>query len=369
MQNSETGRDALDFIRDGQTHTVRAIDVLLDAILTPPTDDRGTSRHFCESARAIIGGYMAWARFGDMLDEPRALETPHRIVSAPAETRAGIAARIRAAPRLCGGLPQRAVEREAAVGKEESSSNFSTIANQLAFLAYPEMAAHTARSSFDPVDLAAGDVDLFVVCSEDTLDAARPWLWTWIAIPNAVAGHRPLERDLLVILDEMPRLGDLKLVMDGYYMAAEKGAHFWCFAQSLTALDDSWGKDKRRVLAENAEVLQVLGFPGTATEVAKGMSKAIGTATFESRSGTVQEVRLVANAQSQASEQQSVVRERLVTAEDLLTFDPAEQYLIAAAKDIPRDAVQLRHARYWMRPDSRALADPNPFVLQKTTAA
>ena len=61
----------------------------------------------------------------------------------------------------------------------------------------------------------------------------------------------------------------------------------------------------------------------------------------------------------------SLVRERLVPPERLRSMSPDEQYVIAAGKDIPRDPMHLNHARYWSRPDTRFLADPNPFVERK----
>ena len=117
---------------------------------------------------------------------------------------------------------------------------------------------------------------------------------------------------MLLILDEMPRLGFLKPVMDGYNMAAGKGIHFWCFMQSLTALDDTWGRERRKILMELAEVVQILGFSRTAIDAAEELSKAIGIATFESRSesrsGTISETSPIgAGLQSQVSEQRSVV--------------------------------------------------------------
>ena len=42
--------------------------------------------------------------------------------------------------------------------------------------------------------------------------------------------------------------------------------------------------------------------------------------------------------------------------------------MIASPKDMPRDALHLHHARYWRRPDSDHLGDPNPFVLRKQEA-
>ena len=111
-----------------------------------------------------------------------------------------------------------------------------------------------------------------------------------------VAGIRPLKRDLLIVIDEIPRLGYLKPVLDGYTMAAGKGVHFWCFAQSISALDSSWGKEHRKTLLHLAEPVQILSFPHTDAEGAGELSKAIGTATFdaraENRSGTIAESRI-----------------------------------------------------------------------------
>ena len=62
------------------------------------------------------------------------------------------------------------------------------------------------------------------------------------------------------------------------------------------------------------------------------------------------------------------MRERLVTPDELMTLGPDRQYVIAAPKDMPRDALHLHHACYWLRRDARYLADPNPFVLRKQRA-
>ena len=334
----------LDFIREDDGLAVRDINVLLDALLTPPRPDaHQNSLHFYESARAIVAGYMAWVRFKEPLGR-RTLKTLYEMLSAPPEAREGFADAFRKEEPFAGGLARLAVERQAQVGKEEGGSTFTTIANQLAFLNFPELAAHTQTSSFDPLILADGDTDLFVVAPEETIEHVKGWLRLWVAIPNAVAGIRPLKRDLLIVIDEMPRLGYLKPVMDGYTMAAGKGVHFWCFAQSISALDSTWGTEHRKTLLHLAELVQILGFPRTDAEGAEEMSKAIGTVTFEarteSRSGTISESDIVtANTQWQAGESLSLVRERLVTPDELMTLGPDRQYVIAAPKDMPRDAL------------------------------
>ena len=363
----------LDFIRDDDSLAVRDIYVLLDALLTPPRPDaHNAGKHFYESARAIVAGYMAWVRFQEPAERQN-LSTLYEMLSMPPKERDDFAEGVASMDRFAGGLTHIAVERQAQVGDEEGGSNFMTIANQLAFLNYPELLAHTQTSSFDPLDLAEGDTDLFVVAPEETIEHVKGWLRLWVAIPNAVAGIKPLERDLLIVIDEMPRLGYLKPVMDGYTMAAGKGVHFWCFAQSISALDSSWGKEHRKTLLHLAELVQILGFPRTDVEGAEELSKAIGTATFEARtenrSGTIAENRIVtANTQWQAGDSRALVRERLITPDELMTLGPDRQYVIASPKDMPRDALHLHHARYWRRWDSRDLADPNPFVIRKERA-
>ena len=363
----------LDFIRK-ESVAVRDINVLLDALLTPPRPDAHNSgRHFYESARAIVAGYMAWVRFQEP-SEMRNLATLYAKLSMPPKERDAFAKKVTSMEPFAGGLTHIAVQRQTQVGDDEGGSNFMTIANQLAFLNFPELLAHTQKSSFDPLILADGKTDLFVVAPEETIEHVKGWLRLWVAIPNAVAGIKPLERDLLIVIDEMPRLGYLKPVMDGYTMAAGKGVHFWCFAQSISALDSTWGKEHRKTLLHLAELVQILGFPRTDAEGAEELSKAIGTATYEARtenrSGTIAENRIVtANTQWQAGDSRALVRERLITPDELMTLGPDRQYVIASPKDMPRDALHLHHARYWRREDSRDLADPNPFVIRKERAA
>ena len=125
--------------------------VLLDALLTPPrADAHQNSRHFYESARAIIAGYMAWVRFKEP-PKRRALANVHRMLSMAPEQRKAFAELVQGTDRFAGGLTHIAVERQAQVGKEEGGSNFTTIANQLAFLTHPELLASTRTSSFDPL--------------------------------------------------------------------------------------------------------------------------------------------------------------------------------------------------------------------------
>ena len=360
----------LDFIRDDERHAVEDIFVLLDALLTPPSNSQSNAEHFYQSSRAIIAGYLAWVRF-KVEPEGRTLGRVRDLLMLSAEERSKFELEVLKQDRFVGGLAHEAVERQRQVGEDERGSNFSSIANQLSFLGLPDMVESTSRSSFDPTVLVDGNTDLFVVVSEDMVKHVRPWMRLWITVPNALSTRRPLERDLLLIIDEMPRLGFLQPVMDGYNMAAGRGVHFWSFAQSLSALDETWGQDSRKTLTHLAEIVQYLGVSRMDVDGAEEISKAIGTATYESqsenRSGTMSDARLIASkTQSQAGETLSLVRERLVTPDELMTLGPDKQFVIARPKDIPRDPIALDHTHYWNHRATRNLWDPNPLIMAKT---
>ena len=360
----------LDFIREGD-EAVRDIGVLVEALMERPKAGAGNSMHFYESARSLISGYLSWVRF-KMPVHQRNLKTLYELLSLGSDARDRLFAEVEATEPFCGGLMHLAMERSRRVGKEEGGSNFTTVSNQLSFLNYPEVAAHTGSSSFDPLDLADGDMDVFVVVPDEMTNLVKGWLRLWISIPYAVASRRAMQRDLLVVIDELPALGHLQPVMDGYNLAAGKGVHFWTFAQSVSALDDTWGPEARKTLMHLAEVVQILGWPRMDVDGADVLSKAVGAATFESRSesrsGQVQDIGLVAKGSSSVQESLSVVKEQLVPADDILRMGPDDQFVIASPKDMPRDVIRLRHARYWQLEDVKGFADPNPYVIRKERA-
>ena len=362
----------LDFLR-GEDKSVQDIEVLVQALLTPPAGDGANSRHFHESAKRLISGHIAWARYGAE-KENRNLGHVFDNLSAGPDRRAALMARILERDAFAGGLAHRAVESELATGKQESGSNYTTISNQMQFLAHPEIQAQTAASTFDPHDLADGNMDLFVVIPEEVLEAARPWLRLWTVIPYAVAARRSLKKDMLVIMDEMPRLGHLEPVMDAWKMGSGRGVHFWAFAQSLSAIDGSWGKQRRQEMIDLSEVVQILGWSRADAAGAEEISKAIGHATFEgytqTSSGTPmgRSVLLAANKVT-TGDSRSLVKERIVRPEELMMMEPDEQYVIAASKELPRDAMRLSNTRYWKHAAMRGDADPNPYVERKLKAA
>ena len=357
----------IDFIRDGP-EAVRDISVLTDALMEEPKSDAGNQKHFYESARSLISGYLAWVRF-KMPRERRNLRALHELLSLGTEAREELFEAVDATPRFAGGLMHLAVERSRRVGKEGGGSNFTTVSNQLGFLNYPELAEHTRISTFDPLELADGEMDVFVVVPDGLMGRVKGWLRLWITIPYAVADRKAFRKDMLIVVDELPAVGYLSAVMEAYNLAAGKGVHFLTYAQSVSALDRTWGQPARETLMHLAEVVQILGWPRLDVNGAEMLSKAIGAATFESRSesrsGQSKDSSIFPDGQTSVQESLSVVKEQLVPADEILSMGPDDQLVVASPKDMPRDVMRLKHARHWKMRRARELADGNPYVIRK----
>ena len=357
----------LDFIREGD-EAVRDIGVLVEALMERPKSDGGNSKHFYESARSLISGYLSWVRFR-MPPDRRNLKTLYELLSLGNEARDRLFAEVAATDPFCGGLMHLAMERSKRVGKEEGGFELH---HGLEPALVPELSG--GRGAYGLVELRSPRSGRWrhgrVRRGARRDDEPGEGLAQAVDLDPLRGGVQARDAaDMLVVIDELPAIGHLQPVMDGYNLAAGKGVHFWTFAQSVSALDETWGSDSRKTLMHLAEVVQVLGWPRMDVEGAEILSKAIGAATFEnrseSRSGQIRDTSLMPDGQGSVQESLSVVKEQLAPADEILSMGPDEQLVIASPKDMPRDVIRLRHARYWQLEGVRDLADPNPYVIRK----
>ena len=256
------------------------------------------------------------------------------------------------------------------VGQAEGGSNYSTIANQVDWLQIPELERSTGASTFDPMVLTEGNTDLFVVVPERMLEESKPWMRLWVVVANAVAERKLDHAGITIVIDEAPRLGYLKPVVDSFFMAAGKGIRYQIYAQTKSAMDAVFQRENMEIITDLAEVFQVLDFPRANPEFADRVSKMIGNATFvntsRSEQGTVSGEDVLRRQQSvQSGMNQSLVKERLIPAEELMMLDVDEQIVLTNSKVAGREAMKLFLVRYWERADMKALAAPNPYVLRK----
>ena len=107
-----------------------------------------------------------------------------------------------------------------------------------------------------------------------------------------------------------------------------------------------------------------------APELADEFARAVGHATFrgrqDSRSGSSTFTQAGTGAlRDQTGVSEGLVKETVIAPDDLLRLPEGEQIVIASTRQAERNAMRLRHARYWTRRDCAALMSPDPLEVSR----
>ncbi len=103
-------------------------------------------------------------------------------------------------------------------------------------------------------------------------------------LTGRVEGQSP---PILVMLDEFPRLGEMSGIVDGLATLRSRNVHLVLMIQSLAQLDDTYSKDKRRVIVDNCAYKLVL--LATDTDTQKYFSEMAGNKTVQIKSYSQEE--------------------------------------------------------------------------------
>lgn len=92
---------------------------------------------------------------------------------------------------------------------------------------------------------------------------------------------------VLIMLDEFPRLGEMSGIVEGLATLRSRNVHLALMIQSLAQLDDTYSKDKRRVIVDNCAYKLVL--LATDTDTQKYFSEMAGNKTVKIKSYSQEE--------------------------------------------------------------------------------
>ena len=264
----------------------------VESVISWIMDGRGTSGQnavFEGRARALIGAAMVDMMCDTALPaREKTLRTLHArlrgeqlgITLSDMETR----------PDLFGwGLP-RAVAREMNELRlaEETWQGVAVFVSEcLAFLNAPTVAnmlSGIGRTVVRTADLLRGDIDVFISVPARTLT-------TTPAIARLVLGgllnvvyeqmHLPREqrREVLFLLDEMPRLGGMKILETARDLGRESGVRLWAVVQDLSQLKKAYGDPGWTSWLESTVVQTFIGINDYDT--AKRLADMLGQRTVE----------------------------------------------------------------------------------------
>lgn len=161
-----------------------------------------------------------------------------------------------------------------------------TLANVLAstqaqthFLDSPRIRESLSASDIGFEELKTGAVSIYLILPADRLNAFGRWMRLLIQQAITINARNidvQPEHPILFLLDEMPALGQLKMVEQAYGLMAGFGMQLWGIVQDLSQLERIYGKGWQTFVS-NSGVLQYFGSRDQMT--AEYFSKLAGVAT------------------------------------------------------------------------------------------
>jgi type IV secretion system protein VirD4 len=215
-------------------------------------------------------------------------------------------------------------------------------------------------------DVLSGNTDFYICLPPDMLDAQPQ-------IPRVLLGAlsmmylRNLQRakhDALFIVDEMPRLGKLKVLSTARDIARKYGLYLWAIVQDLGQLEEAYKKTGERSWLATPAVKQFFGVNDL--ETAKMLSELCGyqTALVESTSvSTARNRGKSGGATTTTSRSTQPQKVPLIAPEDILRLAtdeegrPEEQLLFITQQAPLRCGLP----KYFRRRELAGLVEDNPF--------
>ncbi len=163
-------------------------------------------------------------------------------------------------------------------------SVLSELRSKLFTLATDEGIRNSIRKSdFTGANLLKKGTTIYLKIDEDMLDQYKEILAIIInqTMKTLMRKEEYSEPPVLILLDELPRLGMVQDFSKALATLRSRNIHILSIIQSMAQLDDIYGKDQRKIIADNCRFKLVLG--ATDPETQKYFSDLIGY-----RSGKIQ---------------------------------------------------------------------------------
>lgn len=209
-----------------------------------------------------------------------------------------------------------------------------TITSKLSLWLNPDVDAATSASDFDLRELRSKPISLYLGVSPDELDRLAP-LYNLIfqqlidlnvrALPDATT---PLQ--LLVILDEFPRLGRAAVLLGAFSYVAGYGIRLLPVIQSRSQLRSVYGDNGAAEIIANCGV--EIAFTPKEVKVANELSERIGYIGQESVSKSYSQDGLFSKRSKSISDQ----RRPLILPQDLMKFPAHEMLIIRGGMSVVR---------------------------------
>lgn len=235
------------------------------------------------------------------------------------------------------GRPAKMAATILSAGEEERGSFFTTIKRNLSWIGYEKNKAflrphndssgsndpnssnasnHSNRpNTFSFDELLDNKIDLFCVIPLDMIETMSGFLrlFTNIALGTVIrqSGYKNPKEKILLMLDEFPRLGAMRQLINIVTVAAGAGIEAFMVAQDKSSIESVWGKETDVIFGSSATV-RVFNLGRTDSSTASWASSLMGDKTIVTRTNAAREYGDF--LKGAGSESVSQMKEKLLTA-------------------------------------------------------
>jgi type IV secretion system protein VirD4 len=324
---------------------------LIAEALVPSNAGTAPEAFWEEEAKALLAGLLLYI----VTHEPPALRTLPRLRELLTMDAPDFQALIEfmGTSNAANGLVARCANRHRQKPERERASVVSSAQAHTHFLDSPRIQATLAHSDFQPADLKAGPVTVYLVLPANRLHSYARWLRLVVNCLLSGLSDNPTRTShpVLFILDEFPALGRLASVETALGLMAGFGVQLWPIVQDLAQLKHLY-PDRWASFLANAGAIQAFGVNDPMT--ADTLSKFLGTRTVSVKNRTEKSG---GNGSADTGSSYSVVGRPLLYPAELRTLPKSKQLLLIdglmplLADRITyfadRDFLHLRHGTAW----------------------
>lgn len=330
----------------------------------PKRGGGGENAFFDEKGKELLKTIVMWVADApqEMMPWPRDLLTVRRIAAMPLNELQALLEKIYQTPGVANGIASRSAGSLKDLHERLFGSVVANANNSLFWLDSPTVAHAVCGSDFSLKDITAGNLDVYLCLPQEMLDS-EPQLGRVLIggfIMSLLRSRGAFEKQVLFMLDELPRLGYMPPIESALGIAGGMGATIWAFAQNWGQLVKAYGREGASVFSENAAVRQIFGVVGTDAD---DLSKMMGQTTVVSASSSLSAGRSSqtgawrSSSSSNTNWQTGETGRALVTPDQIRTLPDDQQFLLLAGQS----PLKARRAFYFSHPHFAGMYDKNPY--------
>lgn len=267
-------------------------------------------------------------------------------------------------PDFLEGRPSKMATTILSAGEEERGSFLTTIKRNLAWIGYEKnkvfLQPRESSQTFSFDELLDNKVDFFCVIPLDMIETMSGFLrlFTNTVLGTVIrqSGYKNPKEKILLMLDEFPRLGAMRQLINIVTVAAGAGIEAFMVAQDKASIESVWGKETDVIFGSSATV-RIFNLGRTDSSTASWASSLMGDKTIITRTNAAREYGDF--LKGAGSESVSQMKEKLLTASQIQELGDTKMlcFLRGHQPLLLERIISHQHRHYKDR------LDPNPTLL------